>query len=170
MSGLTVALKRLPHGAGLPLPAYATEGSAGLDLAAAVDATITIEPGARALVPTGFSIALPMGYEAQVRPRSGLALKHGITVLNAPGTIDADYRGEVGVVLVNTGKVAVAITHGMRIAQLIVAPVERAALREVAELPASGRGVGGFGSTGGDTISDWNVKLPGGLTKMGGGG
>jgi dUTP pyrophosphatase len=175
MSGLTVALKRLPHGAGLPLPAYATEGSAGLDLAAAVDDTMTIEPGARALVPTGFALALPMGYEAQVRPRSGLALQHGLTVLNAPGTIDADYRGEVGVVLVNTGKLAVAITRGMRIAQLVVAPVSRALLREVGELPESGRGDRGFGSTGNQpaesgTLSDWNDKLPGGLAKMGGGG
>jgi dUTP pyrophosphatase len=151
MAALTVALKRLPHGEGLPVPAYATAGSAGLDLAAAVQATVELAPGARALIPTGFALALPEGYEAQVRPRSGLALKDGVTVLNTPGTIDADYRGEIGVVLVNLGEHRVAIARGMRIAQLVVAPVSRAALAEVAELPESVRGTGGFGSTGHQT-------------------
>jgi dUTP pyrophosphatase len=170
VSGLKVALKRLPHGKGLPLPAYATEGSAGLDLAAAVEDPVTIAPGGRALVPTGFAIALPAGYEAQVRPRSGLALKQGLTVLNAPGTIDADYRGEVAVLLVNLGGSPVSLARGMRIAQLIVAPVSRATLEEVAELPDSTRGVGGFGSTGNGAARGYapGMELPGGLTKMGG--
>lgn len=152
MAALEIALKRLPHGAGLPLPAYATGGSAGLDLAAALEAPVELAPGARALVPTGFAIALPAGYEAQVRPRSGLAVQHGITVLNAPGTIDADYRGELGVVLVNLGEHRFTITRGMRIAQLVVAPVSRAALAEVAELPATARAEGGFGSTGSHAV------------------
>ena len=143
-----VLLQRLPHGEGLPLPDYATQGSAGLDLLAAVDAPITIQPGARALVPTGIALALPPGYEAQVRPRSGLALKHGLTVLNSPGTIDADYRGEVQVVLVNLGEEPVAIARAMRIAQLVLAPVTRGAFEEVPTLPVSSRGSGGFGSTG----------------------
>jgi len=142
---------RLPHGHDLPLPAYQTAHAAGADLLAAVpdDAPLTIAPGARALVPTGIAIALPIGTEAQVRPRSGLAAKHGLTVLNAPGTIDADYRGEVQVLLINLGGEAVAITRGMRIAQLIVAPVLQMALREVASLDETQRGAGGFGSTGG---------------------
>lgn len=148
MPGLTIALKRLPNGEGLPLPEYATEGSAGLDLAAALDRPLELEPGARALIPTGFAIALPTGYEAQVRPRSGLALKLGLTVLNAPGTIDCDYRGELGVILANLGENRIAIHRGMRIAQLVVAPVSRAQLAEVAELPASNRAENGFGSTG----------------------
>jgi dUTP pyrophosphatase len=142
------AIKRLAHAQNLPLPGYATEGSAGTDLAAAIDAPIALAPGERLLVPTGYAIALPQGYEAQVRPRSGLALKHGVTCLNAPGTIDADYRGEIGVILVNHGAETVTITRGMRIAQLVVAPVTQVAWREVAVLPESTRGEGGFGSTG----------------------
>jgi dUTP pyrophosphatase len=143
-----VSILRLPHGVDLPLPDYATEGSAGLDLVAAVTEPVMLPPGERALIPTGLALALPAGYEAQVRPRSGLALRHGITVLNSPGTIDADYRGEVAVILVNLGQEQVAITRGMRIAQLVLAPVTRTSLAEVSELPASARGEGGFGSTG----------------------
>ncbi len=145
---LAVPIRRLPHGAGLDLPAYATADAAGLDLLAAVESEVMLRPGSRALIPTGLSIALPPGYEAQVRPRSGLALKHGLTVLNSPGTIDADYRGEVGVILVNLGEEAFRVTRGLRIAQLVVAPVTRIAWREMALLPESGRGTGGFGSTG----------------------
>ena len=143
-----VQIKRLAHGAGLSLPTARTAGSAGIDLCAAVDAPLTIPPGGRALVPTGFAIALPPGFEGQVRPRSGLAVKHGVTVLNAPGTIDADYRGEVKVALINHGDAPFAVTRGMRIAQLVVAPVTAVALVEVAELDATERGDGGFGSTG----------------------
>lgn len=145
---IAVEVKRLPHGAGLPLPEYATEGSAGVDLLAAVDKDLTLAPGKRALVPTGLAIALPQGYEAQVRPRSGLALRDGVTVLNSPGTVDADYRGEVSVILANLGDAAFVVTRGMRIAQMVVAPVSRLRWSEAAELPASGRGAGGFGSTG----------------------
>jgi len=130
----------------LPLPAYATDGSAGLDLRA--DEAVALAPGERKLVPTGIALALPHGYEGQVRPRSGLALKHGLTCLNSPGTIDADYRGEVGVILVNLGAREVALARGERIAQLIVAEVVRAELQETAELPATARGAGGFGHTG----------------------
>jgi len=148
MTAIDVEVKRLPHGADLPLPQYATADSAGLDLLAAVDADLVLQPGMRALVPTGLAIALPPGYEAQVRPRSGLALRNGITLLNSPGTVDADYRGEVGVILINLGQEPFAVTRGMRIAQMVVAPVTRLAWREVADLPASGRGAGGFGSTG----------------------
>jgi dUTP pyrophosphatase len=148
MTVIKVDVKRLPHGAGLPLPEYATADSAGLDLLAAVADDLTIQPGKRALVPTGLAIALPQGYEAQVRPRSGLALKNGITVLNSPGTVDADYRGEVGVILANLGEEPFVVTRGMRIAQMVVAPVVRLAWSETAELPASARGAGGFGSTG----------------------
>lgn len=144
-----IAIQRLPHGLDLPLPSYATVDAAGMDLLAAVKTDIVIGPGKRVLVPTGIALALPAGYEAQVRPRSGLALKHGITVLNAPGTIDADYRGEVGVILVNLGAEPFAIRRGERIAQMVVAPVARAVLDEVPALPASMRGAGGFGSTGG---------------------
>ena len=140
-----VTLHRLPHGAGLDLPHPASDGAAGADLRAAADAML--EPGARALVPTGFAIALPDGYEAQVRPRSGLALKHGITVLNTPGTIDADYRGEIGVILINHGAETFHIERGDRIAQLVVAPVTRAQFAE-GPLPGSPRGEAGFGSTG----------------------
>jgi dUTP pyrophosphatase len=145
---LAVDLRRLPNAEGLPLPAYATADSAGMDLVAAVTGDVVIEPGRRALVPTGLAIALPAGFEAQVRPRSGLALKHGVTVLNAPGTIDADYRGEIAVILVNHGEEPFAIRRGDRIAQMIVAPVTHVAWREVAALDESARGAGGFGSTG----------------------
>lgn len=148
MSAVTVAVRRLPHGADLPLPAYATAESAGMDLLAAVGAPLTLAPGERALVPTGIAIALPPGFEAQVRPRSGLALKNGVTVLNAPGTIDADYRGEVGVILINHGDRPFVIERGQRIAQMIVARHERAAWDETDSLTDSARGTGGFGSTG----------------------
>ena len=152
MSPPTVPIQRLPHGADLPLPAYATEASAGLDLLAAVDAPVTLEPGARALVPSGIALALPVGTEAQVRPRSGLAAKHGVTVLNSPGTIDADYRGEVGVLLINLGDAAFTIERGQRIAQLVVAPVSRIDWHEQTSLEETARGAGGFGSTGTDGI------------------
>ena len=147
---LVLRVSRLPHGAGLALPQVQTEGSAGLDIQAAVpeDAPLRMEPLARALVPTGIALQLPKGYEAQVRPRSGLALRNGVTVLNAPGTIDADYRGELQVLLVNLGREPFVVTRGMRIAQLVIAPVTRAELVEVAELDASERAGRGFGSTG----------------------
>ena len=148
MSDLGVPVCRLPHGADLPLPAYATADSAGMDLLAAVDGEVTLGPGQRRLIPTGLAIALPPGFEAQVRPRSGLALKHGLTVLNAPGTIDADYRGEVGVILANLGTEPFVVTRGARIAQLVVAPYRRVALQPAEALPDSARGDGGFGSTG----------------------
>ena len=141
-----VAILRLPHGEGLALPAYETDHAAGMDLRAAEDAILP--PGGRALVATGFAIALPHGFEAQVRPRSGLAAKHGVTVLNAPGTIDADYRGEIKVILINHGDQAFAIKRGDRIAQMIVAPVTQITLSEQASLPDTARGAGGFGSTG----------------------
>jgi len=143
-----VPLARLPHGMDLPLPGYATDQSAGADLLAAVTEQVTLDPGKRAIVPTGISIALPSGYEAQVRPRSGLAAKHGVTVLNSPGTIDADYRGEVGVILINHGDEPFTIDRGMRIAQLIIAPVSVAQWQETDGLDESARGGGGFGSTG----------------------
>jgi dUTP pyrophosphatase len=142
-----VQLKRLPHGAGLPLPAYATTGAAGLDVVSAEQ--VTIAPGARHAVATGLALAIPPGYEIQVRPRSGLALKHGITVPNTPGTIDSDYRGELKVILINHGTEPFAIARGDRVAQLVLAPVVQAAWEEVAELDATERGAGGFGSTGG---------------------
>ena len=148
MTPLQVPLRRLPHGRDLPLPGYASEDAAGLDLLAAIEAPIELAPGQRKLIPTGISIALPRGYEAQVRPRSGLALKHGIGLLNSPGTIDADYRGEIGVILINHGESAFAIARGDRIAQLVVAPVARLAWAESESLPESARGPGGFGSTG----------------------
>ena len=143
---IKVDIKRLPHGVDLPLPAYETAGAAGMDLRAAED--MTLSPGARALVPTGLSIALPEGYEAQVRPRSGLAVKHGVTVLNAPGTIDSDYRGEVKVPLINHGQQDFVIGRGDRIAQLVIAPVTRIAWSEVEVLDDTARGAGGFGSSG----------------------
>jgi len=149
MSALAVPLQVLPHGRGLPLPAYATPGSAGADLAAAVEAPLVLPPGGRALVPTGIALALPAGFEAQVRPRSGLALRSGVTVLNSPGTIDSDYRGEIGVILANLGSESVTIARGERIAQLVVAPVRQAEWHAVGQLPASARGAGGFGSSGG---------------------
>jgi dUTP pyrophosphatase len=145
---VSVALKRLPEGEGLPLPAYMTEHAAGADLCAAVHDDLTLLPGARALVPAGFSIALPAGYEAQIRPRSGLALKNGVTCLNSPGTIDADYRGPVCVVLANLGTEPFVVRRGDRIAQMIVAPVSRADFAIVEDLPESARAGGGFGSTG----------------------
>ena len=153
MSAIDVRILRLPHGADLPLPAYQSAQAAGLDLMAAVpaEAPVVLLPGARALVPTGVAIALPAGTEAQVRPRSGLAARHGITVLNSPGTIDADYRGELQVILVNLGQEAFAVTRGMRIAQLVIAAVARADFQEVHELDLTPRGDGGFGSTGGTT-------------------
>jgi dUTP pyrophosphatase len=145
---MKLAIMRLPHAAGLPLPSYATEGSAGLDLLAAIDAPVDIAPGARALIPCGIAIALDAGIEAQVRPRSGLALKHGITVLNAPGTIDSDYRGEVKATLINHGQIPFRVERGMKIAQLVVARYESVQLVELSVLPESARGSGGFGSTG----------------------
>jgi dUTP pyrophosphatase len=143
---IEILLKRLPHGAGLPAPVYATAGAAGMDVVAAE--ALTLAPGARHAVATGFALAIPAGYEVQVRPRSGLALKHGITCLNTPGTIDSDYRGEVKVILANLGDAPFPIARGDRIAQLVPAPVLRATLTEVAELDATERGSGGFGSTG----------------------
>ena len=141
-----ILITRLPHGADLPLPARATPGSAGFDLASAEAGAL--EPGARRLFATGFAVAIPEGYEIQIRPRSGLALKHGVTLPNTPATIDSDYRGELKVALVNLGQEAFEVTRGMRIAQLVVSRVEPAEFRTVAELPATGRGAGGFGSTG----------------------
>lgn len=145
---ISLDLKRLDHGRDLPLPAYQSELAAGLDLLAAVDGPLFLAPGERALVPTGLSMALPAGYEAQVRPRSGLAAKHGVTVLNTPGTIDADYRGEVKVILINLGQAPFEINRGDRIAQMVIAPVLQAEIREVDVLPDTRRGAGGFGSTG----------------------
>jgi dUTP pyrophosphatase len=144
---IKVEVKRLPGGAGLPLPAYATTGAAGMDVVSAED--VTLVPGARHAVATGLALAIPQGYEIQVRPRSGLALKHGITVPNTPGTIDSDYRGELKVILINHGAEPFAIQRGDRVAQLVLAPVVQAAWDEVAELDATTRGEGGFGSTGG---------------------
>jgi len=148
LSAVVVPIRRLPHGADLPLPAYATPSAAGMDLLAALAEPVTLAPGERRLVPSGIALALPEGFEAQVRPRSGLALRHGVTVLNSPGTIDADYRGEVGVLLVNLGEAPFTIARGDRIAQMVVAPVARAGWSETADLPESERGAGGFGSTG----------------------
>jgi len=148
LTRVSVALTALPHADGLALPAYATEHAAGMDLIAAVTNDIILQPGQRTLIPTGLQIALPEGYEAQVRPRSGLALKNGITVLNSPGTIDADYRGEVQVMLVNLGTEAFTVTRGMRIAQMVVAAYARVEWEQVETLPETKRGSGGFGSTG----------------------
>ncbi|MDA1194533.1 MAG: dUTP diphosphatase [Planctomycetota bacterium] len=145
---LSVPVELLPHAIGLPLPAYATPGAAGLDLLAAIEAPLVLEPGARTLVPTGLKIAIPSGFEAQVRPRSGLALRHGITCPNSPGTIDSDYRGELQVILANTGAAPFMVERGMRIAQLVFAPVSRAAWVPTPALDATTRGAGGFGSTG----------------------
>jgi len=146
--GITVPLRRLPNGDGLPLPSYATPLAAGLDLLAALPADLVLAPGQRALIGTGIAIALPAEFEAQVRPRSGLALKAGVTVLNSPGTIDADYRGEIGVILVNHGDGPYTVRRGDRIAQLVVAPVARATWQVTDSLPSSERAPGGFGSTG----------------------
>ena len=145
---VSVSIKRLPHASDLPLPAYQTSQSAGMDLCAAVSADVVIAPGAYTMIPTGFAIALPSGFEAQVRPRSGLAAKNGVTVLNTPGTIDADYRGEISVILINHGKDAFTVTRGMRIAQIVVAPVRTVMLEEKESLDDTARGAGGFGSTG----------------------
>ncbi|MEX0880255.1 MAG: dUTP diphosphatase [Thermoanaerobaculia bacterium] len=148
MADLVVPVAVLPHGEGLELPSYATPGAAGCDLRAAVSQSLTILPGGRALVPTGLAVAIPEGYEGQVRMRSGLALRHGLSLLNGPGTIDSDYRGEIGVILANLGAEPVTIARGERIAQLILAPVARAKLETVEELPPTSRDAGGFGSTG----------------------
>ena len=145
---IRVEIKRLPNGDGLSVPSYQTEHAAGMDLCAAVDADVILTPGGSAIIATGFAIALPPGYEAQVRPRSGLAAKNGVTVLNSPGTIDADYRGEVGVILINHGREPFTVTRGARIAQMVVAPVTKVTFRETAELTDTVRGAGGFGSTG----------------------
>jgi dUTP pyrophosphatase len=163
MSEITVCIMRLPHGADLPLPSYQSASASGLDLLAAVptDAPLTIAPGRHAAVPTGIAIALPPGVEAQVRPRSGLARHHGVTVLNSPGTVDADYRGEIQVLLINHGGEPFTVTRGMRMAQLVIAHVARAELREVAQLDVTSRGIGGFGSTGG---SSGDLSKPSGLT------
>jgi dUTP pyrophosphatase len=145
---IKISITIFPHAEGLDLPGYATAHAAGMDLCAAVTNDVMLAPGARVLIPTGLAIALPEGYEAQVRPRSGLALKHGITVLNSPGTIDADYRGEVQVILANLGSENFTVTRGMRIAQMVVASYAHAEWNEVSALPESERGTGGFGSTG----------------------
>jgi dUTP pyrophosphatase len=146
LAPIRIAIQRLPHGEGLPLPAYATDGAAGMDVVAAE--ALTLAPGARHAVATGFAMAIPPGYEVQVRPRSGLALKHGVTCLNTPGTIDSDYRGEVKVILANLGDAPFAIARGDRIAQLVPAPVQHATLAETDGLDETVRGAGGFGSTG----------------------
>ena len=150
MNGVEIALQRLPHSDGLPLPHYQSVLAAGLDLIAAVDANkpVVIAPGDRALIPTGIAIALPPGYEGQVRPRSGLALRHGVTVLNTPGTIDADYRGEIQIILVNLGRESFTVERGSRVAQLVIAATMQATICEVASLDETTRGVRGFGSTG----------------------
>lgn len=150
MSRPPLPIKRLAHAADLPLPAYQSEGAAGLDLMAAVaaDRPVTIPPGERALIPTGIAIALPPGTEGQVRPRSGLAVRHGVTVLNAPGTVDADYRGEIHVLLINLGHASFTIERGARIAQLVIAPAMQAMVSEAVDLDETTRGVAGFGSTG----------------------
>jgi deoxyuridine 5'-triphosphate nucleotidohydrolase len=149
-AGPEVAIKRLPHGEGLPLPAYETAHAAGMDLRAAIpeDAALVLHPGDRHAVPTGLTMAIPPGFEGQVRPRSGLALRHGITCLNSPGTVDADYRGEVMVILINHGPEAFTVRRGDRIAQLLISPVTQASWREVQSLDETARGKGGFGSTG----------------------
>ena len=148
--GPTLKLVRLPHGSGLPLPSYETHGAAGMDLRAAIGESepLTLKPGERALVPSGFIFEIPDGFEAQIRPRSGLAFKHGITCLNTPGTIDSDYRGEVKVLLNNLGQDDFTITRGMRIAQMVVAPVTQVRVEEIGETSSTARGAGGFGSTG----------------------
>ncbi|PKU23361.1 dUTP diphosphatase [Telmatospirillum siberiense] len=148
MPPVTVEIERMAHARDLPLPRYESEQAAGLDLLAAVESEVVLAPGGFTLIPTGIRIALPSDHEAQIRPRSGLAAKHGITVLNSPGTIDADYRGEIKVILINHGSAAFSVTRGLRIAQMVVAPVARAELRESGDLSETRRGVGGFGSTG----------------------
>ena len=148
MSRPQIAVCRLPHGQHLPLPHYATDGAAGMDISAALSEPIVLAPGERSAIPTGLAVALPAGHEAQLRPRSGLALKYGLTLLNSPGTIDADYRGEIKVILANLGQEPVTLIDGMRIAQMVVAPVLHAEWLEVGALPPTERGEGGFGSTG----------------------
>ena len=150
MSEITAQLMQLPHGQDLPLPSYETAEAAGMDLRAAVpqDAPLTLKPGARELVPTGFAMAIPPGFEAQIRPRSGLALNHGIGLVNAPGTVDSDYRGEIKIILINLGQEDFEITRGMRIAQMIIAPVLQVSIEPVSSLDDTARGAGGFGSTG----------------------
>ena len=148
MSEIRVAVQRLPHGEGLPLPRYETDGAAGADLRAAIDTDLVLQPGARALVPSGLRFAIPEGYEMQVRPRSGLAARQGVTVLNTPGTVDSDYRGEVMVILINLGEWPVTIARGDRIAQIVLSPVTRGTFFEGAALDETLRGGGGFGSTG----------------------
>jgi dUTP pyrophosphatase len=150
MTPIQIRLRRLPHGAGLPLPAYQSAAAAGLDLLAAVpaDAPVSIAPGDRAMIPTGICIALPPGTEGQIRPRSGLAVRHGVTVLNAPGTVDADFRGEMQIILINLGRDSFVVERGMRIAQLVITPTIHVDIYEVAILDDTTRGVGGFGSTG----------------------
>jgi dUTP pyrophosphatase len=145
---LEIRIQRLPHAEGLPLPAYVTDGAAGADLCAAVGSEVVLEPGERTAVPTGLVLEIPEGYEGQVRPRSGLAIKAGLTIVNAPGTIDSDYRGELKVLMINLGSEAVSIVRGDRIAQLLIAPVTKASFIETEDLSASERGEGGFGSTG----------------------
>ncbi|HXG62861.1 MAG TPA: dUTP diphosphatase [Planctomycetota bacterium] len=149
MAELTVSIRKLPGAEDLPLPSYQSEGAAAMDLHAAVSRDLVVEPGAVARVPCGFAVAVPPGYEAQIRPRSGWAARHAVTVANAPGTIDSDYRGEVQVLLINHGPEPFRVTRGLRIAQMVVVPVPRVVWREVAELPPTGRGAGGFGHTGG---------------------
>jgi dUTP pyrophosphatase len=153
VSAVPIRVRRLPHGEGLPLPGYASDGAAGMDLLAAVAEPVAIAPGARALIPTGLAIALPPGHELQIRPRSGLALRHGIVLPNSPGTIDEDYRGEIQVIVLNAGDAPFTVERGMRIAQAVLAPVLRAAWEEVADLDATTRGAGGFGSTGTGTVA-----------------
>ena len=150
MSQITAQLMQLPHGQDLPLPSYETSEAAGMDLRAAVpeDAPLTLKPGARELVPTGFAMAIPTGFEAQIRPRSGLALKHGLSLVNAPGTIDSDYRGEIKIILINQGDEDFEISRGMRIAQMVIAPVLQVAIEPVTSLDDTARGAGSFGSTG----------------------
>lgn len=145
---MNISFKRLPGGEGLPLPAYQTSGSAGMDLYAAIETDAIIAPGSRHFIPCGFALAIPPGYEGQVRSRSGLALKHGLAVLNSPGTIDSDYRGELAVLLINHGEAPFVVSRGMRVAQLVISRVEQAAWNEVAELPDTARGAGGYGHTG----------------------
>ena len=148
MTNITINVKRLPHAEGLALPAYQSTGAAGMDVMAALAEPVYLAPGARATIPTGLSMSVPAGYEAQIRPRSGLAFRHGLTVVNAPGTIDSDYRGEIKILLINLGAETIEISHGMRIAQMVIAPVVQASLQEVDSLSDTDRGAGGFGSTG----------------------
>ena len=148
MTNITINVKRLPHAEGLALPAYQSAGAAGMDVMAALAEPVYLAPGARAAIPTGLSISVPAGYEAQIRPRSGLAFRHGLTVVNAPGTIDSDYRGEIKILLINLGDETIEISHGMRIAQMVIAPVIQASLQEGDSLSDTDRGAGGFGSTG----------------------